>query len=310
MSTTPGSTAREHGVKRSAHLADEHDSVLGAPIACARQGTLAFMKSPKAFLTWIAVIATCALSACSTSPDKRILQYLNTDGFGNRYQGNAEEENWVAIGDTLGVSDAYHDELNIPAALVDIDGTVLLPELGSVLIAGLTRTEIEALLAERYSPYYDLLDIKVRISTKGKKYFIFGEVASQGEHDFPGDLTIFQAVTKAVPNKDSANLGRVRLIRADPRDPFIMTVDLGDIVQRGDSTFNTLLRERDIVYVPPTMLAQLGYFLNALLFPVKQVVSGLASALFLGNQLKGTGGYYGGGGYNTGYSTVSVGGIF
>lgn len=249
------------------------------------------MTSTSMRLVWLLALLGLLLPSCNSMPDKRILQYLNTDGFGNRYQGNAEEENWLALGDTLVISDAYNEELTLTTP-VEIDGTVLLPELGAVLVAGLTRTEIEALLMEKYSPYYESLDIKVKIQTKGKKYFIFGEVASQGAQDFPGDLTIFEAVTKAVPQKDSANLGRVRLIRPDPRDPFVLTVDIGDVIERGDSTFNILIKERDIIYVPPTMLAQLGYFLDAILFPVKQVVNGLASAFYLGNLSQGYG-YYG-----------------
>lgn len=248
---------------------------------------------PRALRLWLLALCACFFASCNTTPDKRIVQYLNTDGFGNRYQGNAEEENWVAIGDTLSLTDPYHTELDIPSTPVDIDGTVLLPELGAVLVAGLTRTEIQALLMEKYSPYYDLLDIKVRINTRGKKYFIFGEVGTQGEVDFPGDMTIFEAVTKASPMKDSANLGRVRLIRGDPRDPLIITVDLGDIIERGDTTFNVHVQERDIIYVPPTMLAQLGYFLDALLFPVKQVISGLSSAFYLRDRANGRNSGYG-----------------
>lgn len=237
-------------------------------------------------LAWLLALVGLLLPSCNTMPDKRILQYLNTDGFGNRYQGNAEEENWLALSDTLAITDSYNEELNL-SAIVDIDGTVLLPELGAVLVAGYTRTEIEALLMEKYSPYYESLDIKVKIQTRGKKYFIFGEVGTQGAQDFPGDLTIFEAVTRAIPMKDSANLGRVRLIRADPRDPIILTIDIGDVIERGDSTFNMLVRERDIIYVPPTMLAQLGYFLDAILFPVKQVVQGLASAFYLNDRAQG-----------------------
>jgi protein involved in polysaccharide export with SLBB domain len=256
---------------------------------------------------WLAACVLLLLSACNTMPDKRVLQYLNTEGFGNRYFGNAEEENWLGIGDRLEITDPNNDELSIPSVEVEIDGTVILPELGAVLVAGLTRSEIQALLMEKYSPYFELLDIQVKIHTTGHKYFIFGEVNFQGEVEFKGDLTIFEAITKAQPRKDSANLGRVRLIRADPRDPFITTVDLGDIIQRGDSTFNLHVQERDIVYVPPTMLAQLGYFLDALLFPVKQVISGLSSAFYLNNQFHGGGFYYGGGYGNNGYNN---GGIF
>lgn len=245
---------------------------------------------PETLRLWL-VLAAVLLASCNSMPDKRILQYLNTDGFGNRYTGNAEEENYIAIGDSLTISDAYNQELTLSKA-VDLDGSVLLPELGAVKVAGLTRSEIEAFLMEKYSPYYDLLDIKVEIATGGKKYFIYGEVAAPGERIFPGDLTIFEAVMAAGPNKDTANLGRVRLIRADPRDPFVMTVDLGNVIEKGDSTFNVHVQERDIIFVPPTMLAQLGYFIDTLLFPVKQVVEGIGSALFTYDRIRyGYGGY-------------------
>jgi protein involved in polysaccharide export with SLBB domain len=253
------------------------------------------MTLSKKLCALIALLVWASVLGCNASPDKRILQYLNTDGFGNRYTGNAEEENWIAINDKVSITDSYNKELEVLNATVDIDGTILLPELGAVLVAGLTRTEIEALLMEKYSPYYDLLDIRVKITTFNKKYFIFGEVATQGEVDFKGDLTIFEAVAKANPTKETANLGRVRLIRADPDDPLIQTVDLGDMITRGDSTFNIHVHERDIIFVPATMLAELGYFLDTLLFPVKQVLSGLGSALFSIQRLGGNG--YGGNGF-------------
>ncbi len=240
------------------------------------------------------------LSGCNATPDKRVLQYLNTDGFGNRYSGNAEEENWVAIGDSIGLDDPFNPELQIATTVVDIDGTVVLPELGAVVVAGLTRTQIEALLMEKYSAYFDRLDIKVRIFTRGKFYFIFGEVSGPGEQAFPGDLTLFEAIMKAGPKQDSANLGRVRLIRADPRDPFIQYFDVSDLFSRGDSTFNVHVRERDIIYVPPTMLAEFGYFLDSLLFPVKYVLTSLSSAIFSYNALRGGGNYGGGNNNNNG----------
>ena len=107
-----------------------------------------------------------------------------------------------------------------------------------------------------------------------------GKVNAPGAQDFPGDLTIFEAVMKATPNKDTANLGRVRLIRADPRDPLVITVNIGDLFSTGDSTFNVHVQERDIIFVPPTMLAEVGYFINSLLFPVTYVVNTLTSAFF------------------------------
>lgn len=226
------------------------------------------------------LVLLALLSACSTQPDKRILQLLNTSGFGKSYTGNAEEENYITIGDTLSVTDTYQPQDLKASERVAIDGTVLLPVIGAVSIAGMTRTEIEAFLMDKYSPYYDLLDIKVRIVSNGSKgYFIFGEVSSEGRQTLTGDLTIWEAVMAASPDDETANIGRVKLIRADPRDPTIVYVDIGQMIENGDSTFNIKVKELDIIYVPPTMLAQVGYFINTMLFPVKLVLSGIGDAV-------------------------------
>lgn len=231
-------------------------------------------------LRLLAAVVLVLLTACSTQPDKRILQHLNTAGFGKSYTGNAEEENYITIGDTLVVTDTYQTAELEANERVAIDGTVLLPEIGAVNVAGMTRTEIEAFLMDKYSPYYDLLDIHVRIlSRQGKFFFLYGEVQDEGRKTFEGDLTIWEAVMEAVPDDETANLGRVKLIRADPRDPFIMYVDIGQVMESGDTTFNVKVQELDIIYVPPTMLAQIGYFINTLLFPVKMVLSGLGEAV-------------------------------
>ena len=99
-----------------------------------------------ALLAFVALFL--GLASCSTAPNKRELQYLNTDGFGNRYTGNAEDQNYVTLGDTINIADSYHQELG-GAYTVDIDGTIVLPEVGAVYVAGLTRTELEAFLMQK-----------------------------------------------------------------------------------------------------------------------------------------------------------------
>ncbi len=226
-------------------------------------------------------LVACLGSCSSSSPDKRLLQYLNQEGFGNRYTGNAEEENYITIDDTLEITDSYHpDELSLTGLVVDIDGTVVLPELGAVDVAGKTRSELEAYLLEKYSPYYTKLDIRVKIRTQGKVFFIFGEVGAEGAQPFKGDLTVFQAVMAAGPDPRTANLGRVQVIRPDPRDGYTIYVNIGDMFQH-DSTSNVHIQERDIIYVPPTMVAEFGYFLSAMIFPITQVLNDLRGSLFI-----------------------------
>ena len=230
--------------------------------------------------TILGCVALAALVACSSAPDKRTLQYLNRYGLGKKYWGNAEEENYATIGDTVVFLDQLHPDEVSGSQRVDIDGTILLPEVGTVHVAGYTRSDIEAVLKERYSVYYDETDIVLDIKTKGKKYYIYGEVGREGARQHKGDLTIWEAVMEAKPDKNSANTGRVRLIKADPVDPFIMTININDIIERGDSTWNVPVQENDIIYVPPTLLAEFAYFIDDLLFPVKEVLRGVGGAIF------------------------------
>ena len=85
-----------------------------------------------ALALWVALGP--ALAGCATGgvQDKRILQYLNREGFGKRYTGNAQEQNYVTIGDTITYYDAYHPDETRGTVEVDIDGTVLMPDAGSV----------------------------------------------------------------------------------------------------------------------------------------------------------------------------------
>jgi protein involved in polysaccharide export with SLBB domain len=234
------------------------------------------------FLALWAALAPFALGSCSsTLADKRILQYLNQRGFGKRYVGNAQEQNYVSIGDTIQYVDSYNDEVR-GSQVVDIDGTILLPEVGSVWVAGYTRTELESYLTQKLSPYFVETDVKVTIRTGGKKvFYIMGQVRRPGPFPYTGDLTIFEAVLLAYPDEFGANLGRVRLIRADPRDPLIIPVDVSQLWEKGDSTYNLQIQEYDIIYVPPTFLQGVADFISGLLVPLISVFREVFQAIFL-----------------------------
>ncbi|HKX46621.1 MAG TPA: polysaccharide biosynthesis/export family protein, partial [Planctomycetota bacterium] len=230
----------------------------------------------------LALALPLGLGACRSSPDRRILSHLVTDGFGNRYTGNAEEENYLRIGDQFQwLDEANPDKLPLTQSRVDIDGTIVIPQVGAVAVAGLSRTEIEAHLTQKLAPYFERTEIRVlSITTSFKVYFIYGEINNAGQRQFQGDVTIFEAVMQAGIKPYSSNLGRVRLIRADPVDPLIITVNIRDILQYGDTSFNVLVQERDIIVVPPTFLAQIGNFLSALTQPFIIVFNQISLGIF------------------------------
>ena len=235
-----------------------------------RQPTMPPIRRPLALgLTlWVALGPALAGCASTTIQDKRILQYLNQEGFGKRYQGNAQEQNYVTLGDTITFVDTYNQEVR-GTEVVDIDGTIIIPEAGSVFVAGMTRSELESYLTQKLSPYFVDTDVKVRIRTGGGKiYYVWGEVRAPGPKPYRGDTTVLDAVLAGRPEEFTANLGRVRVIRADPRNPLVIPVNVAELWESGDSTYNVQIQEFDIVYVPPTLMKQFADIISGILVPL------------------------------------------
>ncbi|MEZ6013717.1 MAG: polysaccharide biosynthesis/export family protein [Planctomycetota bacterium] len=205
---------------------------------------------------------------------------MNQEGFGKRYVGNAEEEEYLTPGDRVTVMDILHPDINLTQT-VRPDGKLLLPEVGEVPVAGYTRSDLRAVLTERYSLYFEETDIVVDISSQGRSFWVIGEVGDSGRKEFTGNQVVFEAVMDAVPKRSSANVGRIMLVSGDPRSPLVRYFNLDDI-KYGDTTTNYQIRENDIIIVPPTLLAEFGYFLEALLFPVQRVIASVGGALFGG----------------------------
>lgn len=237
---------------------------------------------PALALAALLALASGVGTSCTTqTPDKRILQYLNQEGFGRRYVGNSVEENYVTIGDTVSFTDTYNPDEIRGIETVDVDGTIQLPEAGSVFVAGLTRSELETYLSQKLAPFWTQTDVKVVINGgTGRVYFVLGEVATEGAYPFTGDVTVFEAVMRAHPGNHTANLGRVKIIRPDPKDPLIIPVDVTDMWKNGDSTSNVSLQELDIVYVPPTFMKQTANFVSGLLTPFLEVFNDIIRTIF------------------------------
>ena len=221
------------------------------------------------------------LGGCSSlNADKRILQQAIQKGIGRRYTGRSIDENYVLIGDRVGFEDLFNPGLR-GAASVGIDGTIEVPEAGPVHVAGLTKNEIETLLTQKLSAFYVDTDVRVQIATgPGRVYYVLGQVPNPGPRPFQGDISLFDAVLAANPTEHSANLSRVRLIRADPVDPLIATLDVSALWFEGDSTDNWPLEEFDIIYVPPTVMQEVADWLSSILVPFTSIFRSVFQILF------------------------------
>ncbi len=224
-------------------------------------------------------------TACINVEDKRLRQLLNEKGFGGRAEGNANVENYVAGRDLVGFAlrpEIYQQPgaeslflLTTPQP-VGLDGTILVPHVGPVYVLGLTEREIKNLIETQLGEIFNFpITLQPRIISLGKVIYLFGEVA--GPNKVPlaeADMTLFEMLA-TVPLTPLANWGRIQHIRPDAENPMVSVINMREMVLTGNTTYNILLQDNDIIYVPPTFFGHLTRFVEKLLLPLRVVVRSL-----------------------------------
>jgi protein involved in polysaccharide export with SLBB domain len=217
------------------------------------------------------------LTSCGSFEEVRIRQLMHEKGFGTRANGDATRENYVGGRDAIQfllppealLQPGYERlaELTVPQP-VGIDGTVFVPYVGPVYVLGKTEAELGALVtAQLRTVMTREVQVQARIGLGTKIFYAIGEVGRKGPVTMSTDLTLMDAMFMAQWT-NLANLGRVYLIRPDAENPLVIDVNFREMLTTGDMKPNFQIRERDILYVPPTFLGLIARLLQRLLEPV------------------------------------------
>ena len=237
-------------------------------------------KLPAGWLGAIALLLLLPLVGCGTFEDKRIRQLYHEKGFGSRAHGDATQENYLGGRDRVQFLIEPHvlaqaglerlAELTVPQP-VGIDGTLFVPYIGPVYALGLTEAELGALVTSHLRSMFKNVNVQARIVDSRKYFYAFGEALNKGRFELETDMTLWDAMM-VVKWTDLANLGRVMLIRPDAEHPLVLDVNCREMFTTGATGPNFRLRERDAIYVPPTVLGMLARFFERLLDPVALAV--------------------------------------
>jgi polysaccharide biosynthesis/export protein len=139
---------------------------------------------------------------------------------------------------------------------VEEDGTVALPVIGSVQIAGLTRLEAQKLVRELYRKTL-LNDPIIELKITNLKVTLLGEVRSQGNISLTKDkTTLTEIIAQAGGLTDKANEKTVKIIRGTSKNPSVSVIDLNTLASINDP--RTVLQNGDIIYVAESKRAARG----------------------------------------------------
>ncbi len=156
----------------------------------------------------------------------------------------------VQAGDKLRVTVYGEDKLS-GDYVVDPGGSLSLPLTGTVQAAGLTKPELERLLAKKLAAQKYLVDPKVTVDiAEFRPFYVLGEVEKPGEYAYKSGLNLSRAIAIAGGATYRASEGKVLLQRDGEREfaevPFSPSIPIfpGDVVKIPERYFLTALLRR------------------------------------------------------------------
>lgn len=179
----------------------------------------------------------------------------------------------VGPGDTVLVAVYGHPELsisqyagtgfNVPGGrmaglVVDNDGTVQLPLVGSLQVAGRTTEELRTYLEQNLAPYVKEPKVTVQVVFTGSiRYYLLGQFTNPGLKFSDRPMRLLEALSLG---------GSVMMERASLRSGYLarkgkrLPIDFLRLVREGDLTQNVKLQSGDLIMVPDNASEQAFVF--------------------------------------------------
>ncbi|BBP58560.1 polysaccharide biosynthesis/export family protein [Pseudomonas sp. St316] len=170
----------------------------------------------------------------------------------------------VLVTSPLAGENSLRNTLNHPGTgmtreiTVGRDGYASFPEIGSVPLQGMTVTQLEAFLNERYTqlPGHMTVDVLLK-STAGNEIYVLGEVAQPGSYPIRRPISVLEALTLARGTNVKARLDSVVIMRRNGNMVEARHYDVEKALS-GDASQIAYLQPEDMLFVPKTKLASAG----------------------------------------------------
>ncbi|MBS0366232.1 MAG: SLBB domain-containing protein [Proteobacteria bacterium] len=153
----------------------------------------------------------------------------------------------VGPGDELSV-DLYGSQNRSLRLVVSRDGHVNLPDIGPVNVAGQTFTAVKAGIEARVER--QMIGVHASVSmgdTRSLHVFVLGEVRQPGTYTLSAFATITSALYAAGGIK---RVGSLRQVQVKRHGALVRTLDLYDLLIRGDTANDAKLLDGDAILVP------------------------------------------------------------
>ncbi len=132
---------------------------------------------------------------------------------------------------------------------VSRDGIVQFPELGPITLAGLTFMEMKRVLTERVEKQMIGAQINITLGElRSIQIFILGDASRPGSYT----VSSLSSMTNALfVSGGVRKIGSLRNIQLKRKGEVVTTLDLYDLLLKGDTTNDVRLLPGDVIFIPP-----------------------------------------------------------
>ncbi len=177
-----------------------------------------------------------------------------------------EGEYIIGYGDKLDIDFLFHPGYSRNNISVRPDGRIAFPYIGEIEVAGMTPTQLDILITEKYSELLVDPNITVMVSTfQEQLVYVLGKVRAPGGYPVDKGQTLLSALTLASGILDDAKKNGVLVIRRVAPDRIVgIQVDLTQLLDEHRFDLDIPLKPNDIVYVPKALINRAEDFVGAL----------------------------------------------
>ncbi len=131
---------------------------------------------------------------------------------------------------------------------VSRDGTILVPQIGELVVAGMHYDEMKKFLLKQLKRITGTNAAVTLGKLHSIQVFVLGEVEKPGVYNLSPMSTILDALLAA---GGPSEIGSLRSITLKRRGKIISILDVYDLLLKGDNSGDKRLRHEDVIFVPP-----------------------------------------------------------
>ncbi|MCL4693208.1 MAG: polysaccharide export protein [Candidatus Hydrogenedentes bacterium] len=170
----------------------------------------------------------------------------------------------VGPGDVLSFQSFDDPSLSRESLVVLYDGTLSLPLIPDLEVAGLTRDELEEKIRQAYADgVFKEPQVSVSVRTAASKYYyVLGDILNASRYPYEHPLSVLAAINIAGGLRTSSRtdsqavaaspgtLTKAFIIRDQQGQRQVIELDLSSLTDRGPHPSETLVMPGDFVYIP------------------------------------------------------------